>query len=244
MPSRKKRDTITFALERVQNKCLRAISGGFRATPIRILEVLTFVPPIDIVLTTRTAAYHLGARENGMDDVIGSLCEDIFLGLTSNPNQPPPLDRQHAYAERIPETWSQEWQQIPRKENTHPPKQSNVITRRWQDHWRSQPPLRSLPILLRDPDSRILRLHRSLSKAQSSLHTQIVTEKIGLNAFLYKAKVPEVPLPPCRWCGRHPETAKHITCTCSAFREQRKEISTNGHLDYRSLFVNICNHSL
>ena len=48
-----------------------------------------------------------------------------------------------------------------------------------------------------------------LSKAMSSLLVQIRTGKIGLRAFLFKRRVPEVTTPYCR-CGLARETFEHI----------------------------------
>ena len=56
-------------LQVLQNKCLRAVSGAFRATPIENLEVETFVSPLDLHLcglvagTRRRLASSQSAKE-------------------------------------------------------------------------------------------------------------------------------------------------------------------------------------
>jgi hypothetical protein len=52
-----------------------------------------------------------------------------------------------------------------------------------------------------------------LSKAMSSLLVQIRTGKIGLRAFLFERRVPEVTTPYCR-CGLAKETFEHIVLEC------------------------------
>ena len=54
-----------------------------------------------------------------------------------------------------------------------------------------------------------LRLRGGLSKAQSSILTQVRTGKIGLAAFLCKRRVPGFPTPACG-CGAQWETARHV----------------------------------
>ena len=57
------------------------------------------------------------------------------------------------------------------------------------------------------------RLHAGLSKAQSSILTQVRTGKIGLAAFLCKRRVPGFPTPACS-CGAQWETARHVVVAC------------------------------
>ena len=65
-----------------------------------------------------------------------------------------------------------------------------------------------------------LRLHAGLSKAQSSILTQVHTAKIRLAAFLCKRWVPGFPTLACS-CGAQWETAKHVVVTCPRLRWAR-----------------------
>ena len=65
-----------------------------------------------------------------------------------------------------------------------------------------------------------LRLHAELPTPHSSLLTQIRTGKIGLAAFLYQRRVPNVESPACP-CGWQWETAKHVVLNCPRFTRQR-----------------------
>jgi hypothetical protein len=54
-----------------------------------------------------------------------------------------------------------------------------------------------------------LKKHQHLCKHESSLLTQIRTGKVGLRAFLFERKVPEVATPRCP-CREALETAAHL----------------------------------
>jgi hypothetical protein len=58
-----------------------------------------------------------------------------------------------------------------------------------------------------------LKKHYGLLKHESSLLTQIRTGKVGLRAFLFERKVPDVATPQCI-CGKAPETAAHLALDC------------------------------
>lgn len=60
-------------------------------------------------------------------------------------------------------------------------------------------------------------------KHEASLLIQIHTEKIGLRAFLFTRRVPDIPTPRCR-CGAAWETAEHIILHCDELREERETL--------------------
>jgi hypothetical protein len=68
-----------------------------------------------------------------------------------------------------------------------------------------------------------LKKHRDLLKHESSLLTQIRTGKVGLRAFLFEHKVPEVATPRCP-CGDAPETAAHLVLDCRDLAIQREDL--------------------
>lgn len=62
--------------------------------------------------------------------------------------------------------------------------------------------------------------HRGLRKHESSVLTQLRTGKIGLRAFLFQRRVPDVPTPLCR-CGTARETPEHLALDCPDEEEGR-----------------------
>jgi hypothetical protein len=68
-----------------------------------------------------------------------------------------------------------------------------------------------------------LRKHQGLRKHESSLLIQIRTGKVGLRAFLFQRKVPDVNTPLCR-CGTSGETPAHVVLFCPELQQERKEL--------------------
>ena len=85
------------------------------------------------------------------------------------------------------------------------------------------------------PHRLALRLRAGLSKAQSSILTQVRTGKIGLAAFLCKRRVPEYPTPACS-CGAQWETAKHAVMQCPRFQRVRRSLyAAASTTDYQAM---------
>ena len=63
------------------------------------------------------------------------------------------------------------------------------------------------------PHIRALARHQALRKHESSLLIQIRTGKIGLRAFLFEIRVPDI-VTPQRRCGGAPETVAHPLPHC------------------------------
>lgn len=63
--------------------------------------------------------------------------------------------------------------------------------------------------------------HKGLTRAQSSLLTQLRTNHLGLNAYLKDRRVTTDPS--CE-CGHYKETRQHLLLACPRWREERKEI--------------------
>jgi hypothetical protein len=70
---------------------------------------------------------------------------------------------------------------------------------------------------------KVLCKHKKLLKHESSLLVQIRTGKVGLRAFLFARKVPEVATPHCR-CGDAPETPQHLVLDCVELTEARRQL--------------------
>ncbi|KAI1007058.1 hypothetical protein K3495_g1163 [Podosphaera aphanis] len=66
-------------------------------------------------------------------------------------------------------------------------------------------------------------IHLSLSRAQSSVTTQIRSEHIGLNSYLYRRKVPGVHDTSCQ-CGYPSQNVKHMVLACLQWARGRGEV--------------------
>ena len=72
------------------------------------------------------------------------------------------------------------------------------------------------------PQKKNLKVFKDLRKAEASLYLQILSARIGLASFLFRANVPDFQSPLCS-CGFGEETARHITFFCNKFLEQRQQ---------------------
>ncbi len=86
------------------------------------------------------------------------------------------------------------------------------------------------------PNRKTVKLHAKLQKAESSVITQIHTGRIGLAAFLNKARVPGFPSPVCP-CSQASETVTHVIAHYARFMEHRERLKNprTGQLDVKGL---------
>ena len=106
----------------------------------------------------------------------------------------------------------------------------------WEDYQTSIPPRKIKAPAQRVTSDYYPKIHIGISKATSSLITQIRTEKIGLNAFLAERRVPNR-TPRCS-CGNTRQTAKHILIYCSNFEESRENLyRAAGTRDYSKMLA-------
>jgi hypothetical protein len=83
------------------------------------------------------------------------------------------------------------------------------------------------------------KIHEGISKATTSLITQIRTEKIGLNAFLADRRVPGFS-PQCS-CGNPRQTAKHVLYYCQEYADKREALfKAAGTKDYAKMLATRC----
>lgn len=68
----------------VLNKCLRLVSGGYKATPIRALEAETICPPISSHLIQLQAKARFRMQSVGQAKVIAKACKRIATKLKSS----------------------------------------------------------------------------------------------------------------------------------------------------------------
>lgn len=220
---------IAAQLLTTQSRCLRVVSGGYRRTPVRNLETETFTPPLDLYLTKRLADFETRLEATGKAQLLRNVCAGIAARLRTRRNRQriSPWQTVPAPSHPVPQDveertqWARRW--------IGDGSTSEALIRDWKARWaaaetaRRQRGRHSPPADTPDFSCRALKKHEGLRKHESSLLTQIRTETIGLNAFLFGCKVPEVMSPLCR-CGRAPETAAHLILHCAELADQRRAL--------------------
>src|SRR5271165_5013468 len=83
----------------------------------------------------------------------------------------------------------------------------------------------------------MLQLHKDLTKAESSLLTQLRTGRIGLKYFLTKHRVPGFLSSQCE-CRQGAETPRYVIMSCELEAVQRGQLRSNGErLDFVQLLT-------
>jgi len=71
------------------------------------------------------------------------------------------------------------------------------------------------------------KIWADMTKAQSSLYTQVKTDHIGFRDYLFSRKVPGV-ITPWYACGEARETVFHVICECSGCDEEDDDADDDG----------------
>src|SRR6266478_6298337 len=175
-PTAKGRGTTpTRKLQKIQNECLRVVTRGLKATPIKSLETLAHVPPLDLYLSSRVAIYAKKAHESGMDDLIRKKCSRIQSTLRGPRGCADKEKVGHPYPVR--KGWVNEWVGSEQEDGGINHNAKKAPQGKWENRWRAATRSASEAIQ-QPPDKRVLLLHEGLHKAESSIFTQVRTGKI------------------------------------------------------------------
>ena len=197
-----------------QNKCLRAVCGGFRATPVRELETETFTPPMDLAIREQKAAHLRRTYSAPVGEFIKAQCLVVCKRAERRRRGAPraPLRNAPVIQERI--AWAEERRS--RLGGGRP-----AVLREWRERWKSSTKGRVSVAAQEPPSKKRLELHKDLAKAESSVLVQARTEVIGLRDYLFHRKVPTIDSPYCETCEQYRETPSHLLTACSHENERR-----------------------
>ena len=90
---------------------------------------------------------------------------------------------------------------------------------KWRERWEKSGKGRAIAIYNPQPTRKALDLYKNRTKPFSSILIQLRTEKIGFNAFLNNARVPNIEAL-CD-CKEEEETVEHFLFKCPKWKEQR-----------------------
>jgi hypothetical protein len=214
-------------LRSIQNSCLRTVAGAYRATPIRSLEVETYIPPVDIYLDSRVAAFQRRLENSRSYDIIQRACSNIRARLKSR------VARRTKTQGQLRKQWTEQ-RAVDQGDRT----EDKQILYEWTQRWEiEQNRVNQKRVgrrgkgetywdLIRPPPGRtILKLHQNLRKAESSALVQFRTGRTGLASFLYWIGVPEFQSPICP-CGQGEETPYHVLRHCPLEEGNRQSLRT------------------
>jgi hypothetical protein len=70
------------SLRNIQNKCLRRITGGYKHTPIALLEKEAAIPPLELYLQERSYQHTSRTKEHSIQKKVTQITDDIWTNLT------------------------------------------------------------------------------------------------------------------------------------------------------------------
>lgn len=93
------------------------------------------------------------------------------------------------------------------------------VMKHWERDWENASHGRVTYLLQPKPDKKVLKKHRGLRKAESSILTQARTGKISLEAYLYNIGRADTPY--CSHCPGTRETVRHVLIDCPQYQNLR-----------------------
>jgi hypothetical protein len=84
----RKRPMVLDALQVMQNKSLRVVTGAFKATPIDVLHAEMEIQPLEVYLDELQAGTRCRMAVNGADDMIAAACRRIRDSVGSSRGRP------------------------------------------------------------------------------------------------------------------------------------------------------------
>jgi hypothetical protein len=218
---------------------LRVVAGAYRATPIRSLETETFTPPIDLYLDSRLATFQKQLEDSEVGRIIENSCAWIRARIRNRRGR---KTTRKSTIKKQKEAWAKEREERFRQDQ---PTRQRFTERQkvlvaWKTRWQEQEAKRKEGDIWDQvkgpPDPKILKLHKGLRKAESSVLIQLRTGRTGLRHFLNRVRVPGYESGQCE-CDMGLETPRHVLLHCPHESERREALkeSQGGSLDFNRL---------
>ena len=225
---------ISRSLATQQNRCLRVITGAYRATPVRHLETEAGVLPLDLYLSKRLAVFEARLEASGKGQLIKDVCAGLRHALRQRRGRPrrqkpPSIEEGEGRAQ-----WVRRWvDSSPQEEPAERELKTRWVASLTAAHARHDAVQARRPEEDRrryrlepagikpDFSKKALAKHHGLRKHESTALTQIRTGRIGLKAFLHKCRVPDVLSPRCS-CGQAEQTPVHLFAICPETKAERR----------------------
>lgn len=221
---------LTEKTEKVQNSCLRKITGAYKRTPRVILQKETNIQPLELYTRTASLLHGINTRDKPVTREIqqhlDSLWEQLrgrYYPKSKSPRKRSVIESIRFEAEEHISQIRAELEKKSRQKGCHREAESNsgwrpkqLLRRRafkvWKQSWLRAKGNHTSTAWNTPFEYPTLKLYDGLKKHEATALFLIRTEIIGLNAWLASIGVPGV-LPHCD-CGERAQTVKHILCHC------------------------------
>jgi hypothetical protein len=221
-------------LQRVQNQCLRRITGAYKRTPTAALERETKTPPIALYTELTALQRASTVRNHSVEAEIAKTLDEVWLaaragrGTTRRRPRTPLELLQEKATKRETETErplactaNANRPHSQSRRNTHQKhrKATTILAKwaelEWQRQWQTKAKGKRATTWQTPWTNQTVTLYKGLSKAESTALFLMRVEIIGLNAWLASVQVPDV-LPRCT-CGWQAQTVRHILLHCPQY---------------------------
>jgi hypothetical protein len=176
-------------LAHIQNKCLRVVAGAYCATVTHTLEVETHVPPMDLYLDSRLAAFQNMLANLEAGQLIEKACSTIQARIRNRRRRRitrkiTAREQRREWVEKRAEWIQQNKPNTPNKVRKAEGPQGLEIKMACTGS------TETITGLLGSNQVTLLQLHKHLRKAESTMLVQLRTGRTVLRHFLSKAQVP------------------------------------------------------
>jgi len=228
-------------LEKVQNICLRRITGGYRRTPRAALEKEAHVMPLDLYVDARTNQSILRTQDHPVETSIRNAAEAVWTRMRRARNQrsrkrrpdtarEATLKRAKTQAREAGEKLGGAQTRTRQARDPHdergegqPTLEEGALVVKgalldWKARWEDQAKHKGArgPATWTAPwEQDRIKLYAGLTKAEATALFLMRTEVIGLNAWLASIRVPGI-LPACE-CGWRAQTVRHVVLHCPRY---------------------------
>jgi exonuclease III len=218
----------TKKLDILQNKCLRLITGAFKATPIEVLEREANVYPRQDMLDAKLARHIERTIHTDEQEIVRTAVARIKRTIRPRRGRPPKTKL--SPRETKEQWWEKEKKKVEGEEADISYENSTwiktMVEKEWVERWRKYKERERNHTHPADEGSQknnMILVHRGLSKAESTIITQIRTGRIGLRGYLHTRKVPGFETGACQ-CGQEYQDARHML-QCSLVTEGREAMT-------------------
>jgi len=242
-------------LVKLQNQCLRKITGAYRRAPTKALEKEAAVEPLPLYVRSIAMQQALGSETKPVTSFIKRTCDRLWSRHQPRrgrrpPRPPTPMEDllSQAKAAEREATVAYEMERRNRRRGRRQTEErldrdlmnAKRLMLTWREtEWRRQWLLaaegKQTPAWQTPWKARVPRLHGSLSKPESTMATLLRTEAIGLNDFLHRVGVPGVEAR-CS-CGWERQTPKHVVMFCPSLTGRDQMLAAAGTMDYTTLLA-------
>ena len=217
------------ALEKLQNQCLRIITGAYKSTRVQDLQREAEIAPLNLHLDRLSYQHSLQTGEQHSHSAVEKGCQDITtklqtlfpvlpIGRYKTEPRRALIRRAAVKAAHQPEQTTPHPVQIKTRLKAHQ-------DLKWQESWNSsQAHIRRRPAASRTPwKTKPARIKQGLTRPQATIATLLRTEHIGLNSYLHWRRVPGAESPHCD-CGWPDQTPQHIALHCPEHTQGRQNM--------------------